>query len=294
MEWAHSNRDIHPRPPGLTEDVGDGPYWVNWSGACPITDEEVYGYITRDYLVFRGLYTYRRHIAQRFDNFNGAWAFANMSEGDAMRLLGEDRSRWCRPIGCGYKMRPGTGLMRNVDGTSKFDTHIVTRAAGGGWHAHQRRFMENSMDVPLPFVYHQEKIGVIYKPPATARANAPGERAASRAVQRSQWLNSLDPTTEEVEVKSEVRVNTAAAAKPKRRSKGQANTSVRKLAAASAVEIGNPSPAAIDLTASSSDEEKQRGKAGGIPEDATSTAPTTAKSVTKGSKSGRSKKPSHH
>jgi hypothetical protein len=55
-----------------------------------------------------------------------------------------------------------------------------------------------------------------------------------------------------------------------------------------------PSPTATDLTASSSDEEKQIGKAGGIPEDATSTAPTTAKSVTKGSKSGRSKKPSHH
>jgi hypothetical protein len=93
--------------------------------------------------------------------------------------------------------------------------------------------MENSMDEPVPFVYHQEKIGVIYKPPATARANVPGERAASRAVQRSQWLNSLDPITGEVEVKSEVRVNNAAAAKPKRRSKGQANTSVRKLAAAS-------------------------------------------------------------
>lgn len=156
--------------------------------------------------------------------------------------------------------------------TCKFDTHIVTRAAGGGRHALQRCFEENSTDEPVQLVYHEETLGVIFKPASGfcflrpeqtyRRESSLKSRAAERLVKRFGPISSL-VTTEEVSVKPEERVDTTEVAKPKRRSKGQANTDARKLAAALPIEIGNPSPAIIDLTVSSSNEDKQRGKTGG-------------------------------
>ena len=83
--------------------------------------------------------------------------------------------------------------------------------------------MENSMEEPVPYVYHQEKIGDIYKPPDAA-FYGPSKRSRresslkSRAAAQVARQFGPDPSTtitEEVEVKTEERVGSTKAVKQK-------------------------------------------------------------------------------
>jgi hypothetical protein len=107
-----------------------------------------------------------------------------------------------------------------------------------------------------------------------------------------------DPSTaitEEVEVKSEERVGSTKAVKQKRRSKGHDSAGMEKPAARPIVRASNPSPVLIDLTASSSDEDGQRGLIRGRGLAVTTPAVAkTAKGSTKRSKSEPSKRSSFH
>ena len=161
--------------------------------------------------------------------------------------------------------------------------------------------MENSMDEPVPYVYHQEKMGVIYKPPDAAfygpskrsrRESSLKSRATAR-VARQFGPDSSTATTEGVEVKSKERVDSTKAVKQKRRAKGQDSVGMEKPAARPVVRAGNPSAVLIDLTASSSDEDGQRGQTRGrAPAKTTPAVAKTARGSTKRSKSEPSKRSS--